>query len=278
MSARGLSPLSSSSSEGGRPPSPPPSPAPTLLDEKRAKAAAKAALREEIARVKAASRRERAALITRRDTLSYFDTARVVGPLVFVDTVPLVCNALFVATVGNVVTFKDGGLRCVFPVLAAGTSAIAYGCDCGGGLHTYLQGLVGISYVILMYMTSVALGDQVTGHVNGPFIFMALTLGGLLAWGFFFGVPVLLVQLAEAGTEKGAKCWGGHPWLYCACLRRPRAPKAERPCFPPALHPLPRPPPSPPPPRACSFFLVGDALLQLHRGEAAPQVGRLLRL
>lgn len=238
--ARSLSPLSSSTgSDGSRSPSPPagtPGAPGAAADEKRAKAAAKAARSAEIKQVKAAQRKERVALISRRDLLAYYDTARVVGPLVFVDTAPLVYNAVFVATAGNVVTFADGGLRCVFPVLAAGSPSIKYPCDCGGGLHLYLQGLVGISYVLLMYMTSLALGGQVTAHVNRPFIFLSLALGGLLVWGFFFGVPVLLVQLAQAGTEGGAKCWGRHPWLYSACGRtRARTPFLRAPASPPRL-------------------------------------------
>ena len=235
--ARSLSPLSSSTgSDGSRSPSPPAASAPAAAEEKRAKAAAKAARSAEIKQVKAVQRKERVALISRRDLLAYYDTARVVGPLLFVDTAPLVYNAAFVATAGNVVTFEDGGLRCVFPVLAAGSPSIKYPCDCGGGVHLYLQGLVGISYVLLMYMTSLALGGQVTAHVNRPFIFLSLTLGGLLVWGFFFGVPVLLVQLAQAGTEGGAKCWGRHPWLYSECGRtRARTPFLRAPASPPRL-------------------------------------------
>ena len=273
-SVRSLS-SGASDSEGGRSPSPPAgSP---LSDTKRARAAEKARHKEEIKRVKAAQRKERTALIFRRDTLSYFDAARVVGPLVFVDTVPLVFNAVLVASLGNVVTFKDGGLRCVFPVLAAGSSpSIKYPCDCGVGLHMYLQGLVGISYVLLMYMTSVALGGHVTAHVNVPFIFVSLTLAGLLAWGFFFGLPVTLVLLSEivAGSIRESKCFKEHPWLYGAIAPPHPAPAprlfphfyalSSRPC-PHHHHPH-------------SLFPSRVFLLQLRGGKGAPQVGRFFCL
>lgn len=225
------SPLSTSSDDSEGPLSP------RAAASRAARAAERAAQRAAEKRMLAAQRKERAALVARRDTLAYFDAARVAGTLVFVDTVPLAFNALLVATVGNVVSFPDGGLRCVLGFAGA---AVAPPCDCGSALHLFVQGLVAFAYLLLAYLSSVLLGAHVTSHINAPFLALALGLAGLLAWSFFYGVPLFLVVLADLGAFRA--CWSKHPYLFGALPPARRPPPS-----PPPPHPITPPPPPPPP-------------------------------
>ena len=135
---------------------------------------------DKLARTLQASQRN--TLIARRDVLNYFDHARSLGTLVFVDTVPLCMNAVLCVTVGTLALFMDGG----------GTLNDSGG-SCGSLVHFYVLCLMGMSYILLGLMSFVAMGYRVVLDVSAPFFALVCILVGYCATWFFFGLPAFLV-------------------------------------------------------------------------------------
>lgn len=235
------SPRSASSSWfGGR------SAAEVTLQRERKKA-------DKLARSLQASQRN--TLIARRDVLNYFDHARSLGTLVFVDTVPLCMNAVLCVTVGTLALFMDGG----------GTLNDSGG-SCGGLVHYYVLCLMGVSYVLLGLMSFVAMGYRVVLDISAPFFALVCILVAYCATWFFFGLPAFftwfavlvspnpdpasstMTCLANSKLMFGESCWEGcgvgvgvfAPLQTLVLLQQATNNSLTRPCFfRPLSHPSP---------------------------------------
>ena len=170
---------------------------------------------ERVRAAAAAQRVERAALIARRDVLAYFDTLLLLGPFVYIDTVPPAMIAVLTVTVGSVALFMDGG----------GTLTDSGGA-CGGTLHFFVLALIGASFALLGLLSYVIMGYRVSIDINMPFQALVGIMSALGAIWFFFGLPVFLVWVVQLVTAAGAlpPCFRLQPLLFGAQrAARPRA-------------------------------------------------------
>lgn len=189
---------------------------------------------ERVRAAAAAQRVERAALIARRDVLAYFDTLLLLGPFVYIDTVPPAMNAVLTVTVGSIALFMDGG----------GTLADSGGA-CGGTLHFFVLALIAASFALLGLLSYVIMGYRVSIDINMPFQALVGIVSALGVIWFFFGLPVFLVWVVQLVTAAGAMppCFRLQPLLFGAQPGRARARAAaplfltlfSHPCFPQAL-------------------------------------------
>jgi hypothetical protein len=144
----------------------------------------------------------RAGLIVRRDTLAYFDVARMLGPQVFLDNIPPVFNAVFIVTAGNVVKGLDG-------ITFIGGDSV-----CGADVHFYVAVLIMMHLGLIGYMSWVAFGmggrgtSMINTHIGVPWFVLSVWHGGACAWTVFYGIPLTLPAF-------GSICASKKPALFC---------------------------------------------------------------
>ena len=189
----------------------------------------RAELKERIRAAAEAQRVERVALIARRDVLSYFETLRVMGPFLFLDTVPTLLNAVFTVSIGTLALFLDGGV-----------SLSNTGGSCGALVHFFVLGLIGVSYLLLGLLTYVLMGYRVTVDITLPFTGVVVLVSSMGAVWVSFGIPIFLAWMVLATSNLStqdasvvpssfsaprppAMCLRDRPLLFCAFWIESRA-------------------------------------------------------
>jgi hypothetical protein len=94
----------------------------------------------------------------------HFETARWMGPRVYIDTVPLVANALLVVLVASALVFA--------PATAA----------CDSTLLLYARGQLALSYALLAFMAAATLWPGATMRITALYRLLLIWLGGSVAW------------------------------------------------------------------------------------------------
>jgi len=138
--------------------------------------------------------RVRRLLEYRQENTRYFDYARILGPQVFTDTVPLLFNCLLIIIFGNIIIYAPSiGLEIPTPTsisLVASASTYKYNdvpgaCGTVPTLRIYVQGLIVAAYLLCSILGWFALRTQVTTNIRWPFLFVVVWCGGIAAWTFF---------------------------------------------------------------------------------------------
>ena len=191
---------------GASPSSYSPQPASISASTRETSRVQKAQEKAEKAIRQAARSGERASLVVRRDTLAYFDTARALGPQVFLDTIPAVFNGVFVVTFGNIVKGLDG------LTFIGGNDHL-----CPQVLHLHVAVLI-LSYLFFLgYMSWIALGmggrgtSMINTHISIPWFVLLMWFSGVAAWSALIGIPVILSNLSST-------CATSRPSLFCEII------------------------------------------------------------
>ena len=154
---------------------------------------------------------ERATLLARRDALAYYDTARALGPQVFVDVVPSALNAIACITVGLVLKARDG------VTLVGGADHV-----CPAAAHDYAMLLFFSQLALVGYLTWVTVGPGRGGaNISVPWLALVCWYAGVAAIGVFFGLPAVFSVVAAVDF---ARLPAASPLVYtaagAACVAR----------------------------------------------------------
>lgn len=154
---------------------------------------------------------KRGALIARRDTLGYFDTARALGPQVFIDTVPVVINAVFVTTVGLALKSSDG------ITFIGGADHV-----CPAAIHFFSAILIVANFFLLGVFAYFGFGGGMrTPSITLPWMILIAWLAGVAFWcfvglGSVVGAISTDVPPRVVFTGEQIACYNQHPFFYGA--------------------------------------------------------------
>ena len=178
----------------------------------------------------------RGALIARRDNLGYFDTARALGPQVFIDTIPVVINAVFVTSVGLALKSFDG------ITFIGGSDHV-----CPAAIHFFSAILIVANFFLLGVFAYFGFGGgRRSPSITLPWMILIAWLAGVAFWcfvglGSVVGTISTDVPPKVVFTAEQIACYNMHPLFYGACiypaLRSSSVARcnAPRPAHPPAV-------------------------------------------